>query len=249
MNKVIILLLCVPVSLALACCKSTKPDLTYNSETLKLFPVTENSYIHTSYLRLKSGASIDCNGLVYVNNGSAIVLDTPPDRKTTVELLNWLTVSNPLRITGLVVNHFHDDCLGGIEEFHLRGILSYANQSTLEHVNDPGKKPQKGFEEALTLMVGNSEVINRYFGAAHSGDNIVSYIPEENLLFGGCMIKSLEAPKGNLNDANLGEWANTVREIKATYPDLKIVVPGHGASGDKSLLNYTIQLFLSYQEK
>jgi metallo-beta-lactamase class B len=46
-----------------------------------------------------------------------------------------------------------------------------------------------------------------------------------------------------LNDANLGEWANTVRKIKTAYPDAKIIIPGHGDMGDISLLNYTIELF------
>ena len=218
-------------------------DLAYNSQNLKLIPVTENCFVHKSYLQLDNGSQVECNGLVYVNEGSAIIFDTPSDRKTTAELINWLTNSNHMTVIGLVVNHFHIDCLGGIEEFHNRGILSYANRRTLKKIEDSDKQPKKEFGEELILEVGNSNVINRYIGEAHSSDNIVSYIPDEELLFGGCMIKSLDAPKGNLNDANLEDWANTVQKIKAAFPNLKVIIPGHGASGDISLLDYTIQLF------
>ncbi|MBT8184938.1 MAG: subclass B1 metallo-beta-lactamase, partial [Eudoraea sp.] len=61
-----------------------------------------------------------------------------------------------------------------------------------------------------------------------------------------CMIKALNAPKGNLNDANTEEWASTVRKIKSAYPDLEIIVPGHGKWGDITLLNYTIKLFSTH---
>jgi len=245
MTKIITRFILLPISFLFIYCKSTKTDLTYNSETLKLIPLSENSFIHSSYLRLENGALVECNGLVYMNDSSAIIFDSPSDRKTTSELINWLTISNHLNLIGLVVNHYHTDCLGGIEEFHARGISSYANRRTLSKISDSRKKPQKEFEEELTLKVGNAVVVNRFFGEAHSPDNIVSYIPEENLLFGGCMIKSLNATKGNLNDANLEEWTNTVGAIKSAYPNLKIIVPGHGPPGDISLLNYTMRLFSS----
>ncbi len=57
------------------------------------------------------------------------------------------------------------------------------------------------------------------------------------------MIKSLKAGKGNLNDASVKKWSQTIGKIKATYPRLKIVVPGHGAVGGVDLLEYTIDMF------
>jgi metallo-beta-lactamase class B len=62
-------------------------------------------------------------------------------------------------------------------------------------------------------------------------------------LFGGCLIKELEANKGYLGDATIADWSNTVEKIKKQYPNLKIVVPGHGEHGDQGLLDYTIKLF------
>ncbi len=224
-------------------CKSPKMDLTYNSEALKIIPVTENSYMHVSNLRLSNGAVFACNGLIYVNDGSAIIFDTPTDHKTTEKLIGHLRDTNKLKVVGLVVNHFHDDCIGGISAFHQLQIPTFGSQKTIDQIAELSLKPTNGFNAFLTLKVGSGEVVNRFFGAAHTKDNIVSYIAQDELLFGGCMLKSLHASKGNLDDADITEWANTVSKIKEAYPNLKIVIPGHGDPGDSSLLDYTIELF------
>jgi metallo-beta-lactamase class B len=76
---------------------------------------------------------------------------------------------------------------------------------------------------------------------------VVGYFDKEQVLFGGCLIKELDATKGYLGDALVGEWSATVEQVKNAYPKLKWVVPGHGQVGDVSLLDYTIQLFSTRQ--
>jgi len=46
-----------------------------------------------------------------------------------------------------------------------------------------------------------------------------------------------------LGDANVSAWSGTVEKVKKEYPNVKIVVPGHGDYGDGRLLDYTIILF------
>ncbi len=40
-------------------------------------------------------------------------------------------------------------------------------------------------------------------------------------MFGGCLIKEEGAGKGNLAEANVEEWPNTVRKVKMKYPEVK----------------------------
>ncbi|WP_158975690.1 hypothetical protein [Cellulophaga sp. L1A9] len=49
--------------------------------------------------------------------------------------------------------------------------------------------------------------------------------------------------KRNHGDINLKEWSNTIPKMKQKYPDLKLIIPGHGDAGGQELLNYTIELF------
>ncbi|MGI9553248.1 MAG: subclass B1 metallo-beta-lactamase [Aurantibacter sp.] len=225
-------------------CKSQTSFFAYNSETLKIIPVSEHSFVHVSYLNTTEYGKVPCNGLINISNNEAIVFDTPTSPEVSKELLRWLVEDKKTEVMAVVINHFHIDCLGGLEAFHESGIASYATNETIRLARKDGLIiPQNGFDRQNELEVGGKKIINRHFGEAHTSDNIISYVPNEELIFGGCMIKSLNGQKGNLNDANVSEWSNTVRNIKTHYPNLKIIVPGHGKYGGAELLDYTIELF------
>ncbi|WP_411030257.1 subclass B1 metallo-beta-lactamase [Spongiimicrobium sp. 3-5] len=227
-------------------CGSKKPLTSYSTETLKIIALSENSFVHISYLDTESYGKVACNGLVFINDNEAVVFDTPSDDTTSTELIRWIAEVKKSDVTGVVVNHFHEDCLGGLGAFHKLGIPSFANNTTIALAKTSGViAPQIGFNGEMELVVGNEKVINRHFGEAHSKDNIVSYVPSEKLLFGGCSIKSLNAKKGYLGDANVDDWGPTVLKIKENYPALETVVPGHGAYGGVELLDYTVSLFSS----
>lgn len=224
--------------------KSQKLDIAYTSETLKIIPITKNSFVHVSYLETDSYGKVACNGLIYMNEDQAIIFDTPNGDSTSEELIRWVTDTKKHKITAVVINHFHDDCLGGLAAFHQLNIPSYANEKTIVLAKKEGNQiPKIGFDSKKELTAGDQKISNRYFGDAHTQDNIVSYIASEQLLFGGCMVKSLDATKGYVGDANESEWSKTIKKIKQTYPDVKIVIPGHGDFGGTELLDYTARLF------
>lgn len=215
-------------------------NLVHESPSLKIISVSDKVLIHLTYLNSPSFGLVGCNGMIYMNDDEAIVFDTPPEDSTSNELIDWIEAQGR-KITAVVVNHFHEDAIGGLKAFHLRNIPSYGSTRTQELVSD--LKPQIGFEKIHKLQIGKESVENRFFGEAHSRDNIVSYLPSEKVLFGGCMIKALKSGKGNLADANLDQWSLTVEAIKNAYSDVAVVIPGHGDPGDIELLNYTIQMF------
>lgn len=218
------------------------------SDELKIIPVTENVFVHLSYIQLESGP-FPCNGMIYKNKKSAYVFDTPVENEVSKLLIEWLENDQKLDIEGVVINHFHRDCLGGLQAFHDKNIPSYANQQTQELAKlDSVTIPQNAFEHSQTILLGQQKIVNTYFGEAHTKDNIVSWLPTEKVLFGGCMVKSVGAGKGYLGAANLEEWSNTVQTIKETYNDLAFVIPGHGDYGDVSLLDYTIEMFSAIEE-
>lgn len=216
----------------------------YQSENLKIEKIGKNVWIHTSYLDIPDYGKFPCNGLIYANGKEAVIFDTPIDNKVSAELIEWAEKKQGLKIKGLVINHFHNDCLGGIKEFHKRYIMSYANNETIKLAYENGEiEPKKGFENSIELKIGDETVVTRFFGAGHTIDNVVTYIPSQKILFGGCLIKSIGSGKGSLADSDVREWSKTVEKIKVEYNDLKIVIPGHGKYGGTELLDYTMKLF------
>lgn len=248
--KNLLFLLWLPVSTAfLNSCRS-RPSRSvhtsagYNSPTLQITPLTENSFVHTSYKQTNDFGNVPCNGLLVRDGNEIVVFDTPTNDSGATELIRWVEDSLHCRIRAVVPTHFHDDCLGGLNAFHRQGIPSYANARTIALARENKLPvPQNAFNDSLQLTVGKEQVAVRFFGEGHTRDNVVGYFPREQVLFGGCLLKELNASKGYLGDANTADWSATVEKVKAFWPGIKKVVPGHGASGDGQLLEYTIRLF------
>ena len=224
--------------------KAFHPKVVYQSEDLIITQLTENSFQHTSYKQTNDFGNVPCNGLLVRNGDETIVFDTPTTNKSSEVLLQWIKGTLHCKINAIIPTHFHDDCLGGLQAFEDHTVPSYAYFKTIELAKENNfVVPRTSFRDSLVLKVGNEKIIAKFFGEGHTKDNIVGYFPSENVMFGGCLIKELDANKGYLGDATLADWSTTVQKIKKAYPKVKIVVPGHGAYGDATLLDYTIRLF------
>jgi metallo-beta-lactamase class B len=249
MKIIINTLLIIVISVTIIICSSQKPDdfkskEVYKSNDLIISQIAENSFIHTSFLQTNDFGNVPCNGLIVRNSNEAIVFDTPTNDKTSEELIKWIKEKLKCQINAIIPTHFHDDCLGGLKAFNENDIPSYAYFKTIELVKENNFiVPKNSFRDSLILKVGDKNIIVKFFGEGHTKDNIVGYFPSENVMFGGCLIKELDAGKGYLGAANVTAWSGTVENVKRAYPDVKIVVPGHGEYGNNKLLDYTINLF------
>jgi len=229
-------------------CQDTAPKgpaPIYESEALKILPLTENTFIHVSYLNDGAGEKIPCNGLVYIHNGEAFIVDTPVEGTAGLELISWIEETKQAKMVGVTPTHFHIDCIGTLQLFLDRGVRSYAQQATKDILNQIGAMamPAMGFQGKRTYLVGGSQITLHFLGEGHTKDNMVVYVKDEEVLFGGCLIKAMDADKGNLADANEAAWSKTVGEVKSVYDNAKHIVPGHGNPGGRELLDYTIALF------
>lgn len=220
------------------------PKEVYKSNDLIITQVAPNSFVHTSFLQTNDFGNVPCNGLIVRNNNETIIFDTPTNNESSEELIRWVSQALNCKINAIIPTHFHNDCLAGLQAFNDHNIPSYAHVKTIALAQENNFViPQNGFRDSLVLKVGDEIIMARFFGEGHTKDNIVGYFPSENVLFGGCLIKEMNASKGFLGDANVDNWSSTVEDIKKRFPDVEIVVPGHGNHGDSSLLDYTINLF------
>ncbi|THD32580.1 CHM family subclass B1 metallo-beta-lactamase [uncultured Flavobacterium sp.] len=243
------ILLSILFSFTFLSCNSQKKDNfkakeIYKSDNLTITQISENSFIHTSFKQTNDFGNVPCNGLIVRDNNETIVFDTPVNNTISEELIKWINDILHSKINAIIPTHFHDDCLGGLEAFHNHNIPSYAYIKTVELAKENNFTiPKNSFNDSVILKVGDKETITKFFGEGHTKDNVVGYFPSENILFGGCLLKELKASKGYLGDANISAWSNTAEKVKREYPDVKIIVPGHGKYGNYELLDYTIKLF------
>ncbi|HQQ96289.1 MAG TPA: subclass B1 metallo-beta-lactamase [Cyclobacteriaceae bacterium] len=220
--------------------------IVYRTEKLIIKKLAKATYQHISFLNSHDFGRVECNGMIVVDNNEAILFDTPVDDGAALELIRFLSDSMKMKLVGVVPTHFHEDCVGGMEAFNQRGIAGYASKRTIALWQKKERRFSKSwieFADTLTLRVGREIVHISYPGAGHSEDNVVGYFPGDHILFGGCLVKALGASKGNLEDANVNAWSGTVNAVKEKYPDLRVVIPGHGNAGTTALLEYTSRLF------
>ncbi|MCA9796940.1 MAG: subclass B1 metallo-beta-lactamase [Candidatus Eremiobacteraeota bacterium] len=234
-NWLFLLLFCLLRPLAAAPIK-LDPDL----ELEQPWP---HVFLQRSWMQVEGFGRVECNGLVYVVEGKALVIDTPGSAALCEKLLDWLE-SQRLEVCGVVVGHTHQDSMGGLEVFQRRGLPSYASFATIELARKQGKPvPSIGFDQQLSIAVGSRTVRCLYPGRGHSFDNVVTYLPAERVLFGGCLLKAQGAGKGYLGDADVVAWPTTVATVRQAFADAQFVVPGHGRWGGLELLDYTIKMF------
>ncbi len=218
--------------------------ISYQSEELIVHKLSENSFVHETFLQTNDWGKVSCNGFVYTSNSEAIIFDTPSNDQASKELIAFLRDSMKLDIKYIVPTHFHIDCLGGLEIFQKAGIKSISNKETQTLAEKSGyTTPVKTFKNEKKLVIGGSDVLIKHYGEGHTVDNVIAYIPTEELVFGGCLVKRVNAGKGNLEDANIDAWPNTIRSIKKDISKISVVIPGHGPWGGEELLDYTIELF------
>ncbi len=218
---------------------------------IELIKISENYYVHTSWYEFPGFGRFPSNGLIFVKNGKALLIDTPNTNEQTLELYNFLKDTIKAEITKVIVGHFHSDCMGGLSILHEKGVESVAYAETLQICKSQNLPiPQNSFADAIAINFQGETIICRYFGAGHTVDNSLVYFPASQILFGGCLIKSMGSKGlGNTKDADIEDWDKTVLKVKIAYPSIKLVIPGHGAFGDIGLLDHTIGLVKDYKEK
>lgn len=221
------------------------------NDDIQLLHLSDSVFVHVSWENSTTYGRFPSNGMIIIRKGEAVMIDTPMDNAHTSQLVSFLEDSMHVTLKKLIVGHYHDDCLGGLKFIQNRGIPSIANWMTIEKCKELELPvPTISFRDSLIFDFNGETIECRFFGGGHTFDNITVCLPEVNILFGGCLIRSINAQSlGNIADAEVEHWAATVTCLSKKYPDLKFVVPGHGHYGNSELLKHTIQLVNSYQNR
>ncbi|AUD01470.1 subclass B1 metallo-beta-lactamase [Spirosoma pollinicola] len=214
---------------------------------LSVTKLNEQVYIHTTY-GIYGKTPFPANGLIIKTKDGVVLIDTGWDTDTntdnTRQLLQWVSknLHQPVRLC--IITHAHEDKVGGINELHKAGIRVISTPLTAQKSIKLGFESPEGILPNDTTFTVGQEPIQCYFpGEGHTSDNIVVWLPNQKILYGGCLIKSVAAfGMGNLADANLNTWAGSIRNVMKNFGNARIVVPGHQDWSDTKSLDHTLKL-------
>lgn len=211
-----------------------------------LSKIADNVWVHTTLYRVPGQQAIPSNGLAVLDGDEIILVDGAWGEMATLSLIAQVEDELDAPVKKMIVTHHHADRTAGVDAAELKGVEIFT------HPDTPGLAFRAGFpvpnttvaelkEAGSRIRVGAIEVA--YPGPGHAQDNLVAYVPDANVLYGGCAIRGADSDNaGNISDADLERWQQSVAWMKAAYPDTALVVPGHGKGGDLSLLDQTIQI-------
>lgn len=204
--------------------------------------------------------------VVELGPNDILLVDSPWVPSATLLLLDWIEKKFGKRQITAINTHFHNDRIAGNALLRSRKIPVYGSDKTVELIRSRGEKDRAGFlklvkeqplqdeiktmaiaepdhvfplKEGRKLTLGSRPVEIFYPGPGHTVDNVVVYLPDLELLFGGCFIVGF--PKlGNIADADMKAWPESVKKLSRFK--LSRVVPGHGLDFSKGLVEHTAAL-------
>ena len=207
--------------------------------------LTGNVYVYVSYGLPDDKTPFPANGLYIVTANGIILIDTPWDEAQTQQLIDTLQQRYKQKIKLCISTHFHSDRTAGLDLLKKNGVKTYASRLTNKLAKQGGNKQAEfTFSKDTIFKVGGTAVQTYFPGEGHTKDNIVVWLPQSKVLFGGCLIKSMETNSiGYTVDANVTEWPASVTRVKNRFKNIKYLIPGHqGWQGDTSMFNNTINI-------
>lgn len=210
---------------------------------LTITHLTGNIYIYTTY-GLAGGAPFPSNGMYLVTKKGVVVIDSPWDTTQFQPLLDSIRLRHHQPVVLCIATHFHNDRTAGLDYFKAHGIATYTSRRTDEFSRQRGEhRAQFLFDDDTTFTVGDYTFHTFFPGEGHTRDNIVLWFDRDRVLYGGCLVKSLDAADiGNIADANVRAYPQTIRKLQRTYPQAAYVIPGHQGWESVKALQHTLEL-------
>jgi metallo-beta-lactamase class B len=124
MNNISILFITLLVVLCGTCTFASDRKIVINPD-LEIEQISEHIYLHISFHDLEATNRFPANGLVYINDKKAIIIDTPWTDASTTALLRWINDSLNATVEAVIATHWHIDWMVGLNTVHNAGINSY----------------------------------------------------------------------------------------------------------------------------
>jgi len=227
-------------------------DITERGLTNASFPrvtkLAENVYAFEQVDPTKRIVTV--NNLIVISTRGVVVCDGQGTIDNTTRLVSEIAKLTAQPIAYVVVASEHNDHTGGNSAFPSSAIFisSPVSQASLEsQAKAPNQRanapkiivPTETVSERRTLTMGETEVQVLNLGRAHTGGDLVVYLPKEKILWMSEVFSNRIFP--SMANSSPSEWLETLN--KAERMDVNIYVPAHGFIDSPAVLKEEEQNF------
>lgn len=210
---------------------------------LKISPISNNFYVYTSY-KMFGTKKQDANGMYVVTQAGVILFDSPWDDFPYQLLLDSIELKHHKKVVLALATHSHEDRTSGLDFYKQHGIKTYTTKLT-DAISIKNERPRAEFlmDKDTVFNIGGFKFETFYGGEGHTKDNIVVWFDKQKILYGGCLVKSIDAKDLEyVGEANLQEWPKTIKRVQEKFKKPKYIITGHHDWSNTEVLNHTLQL-------
>ncbi|MEH6524781.1 MAG: MBL fold metallo-hydrolase [Sneathiella sp.] len=190
----------------------------------------------------------DPNTGVIIGDDSVMVIDTQATPRMANMVLEKIRTVTDKPVKFVVLSHYHAVRVLGASAYGAEQII--ASDKCRAMVAERGQEdwdseferfprlfegyedipgltwPTHTFSDRMTVYLGKRRVDLMHLGRAHTAGDVVTYVPDAEVLFSGDVVEYHSACY--CGDGHFGDWGNTLDAIAAFKP--KSIVPGRGAA-------------------
>ncbi|EIA07484.1 beta-lactamase [Flavobacterium frigoris PS1] len=186
----------------------------------------------------------DANGMYVVTQAGVILFDSPWDDFPYQLLLDSIELKHHKKVVLALATHSHEDRTSGLDFYKQHGIKTYTTKLT-DAISIKNERPRAEFlmDKDTVFNIGGFKFETFYGGEGHTKDNIVVWFDKQKILYGGCLVKSIDAKDLEyVGEANLQEWPKTIKRVQEKFKKPKCIITGHHDWSNTEVLNHTLQL-------
>jgi len=187
----------------------------------------------------RKGVTFNTVSLIVITGEGVVVVDGQGDVAQTQLMIDHIKKLTPQPIKYVVIASDHGDHTGGNAAFKAAFpdvvfMSSPASQKTLAKNANP---PTQTVADKHSIRLGKTEVQVLNLGRAHTGGDLVAYLPDSKILFMSEVYLRGLFPA--MRSAYPSEWLATI--AKAQAMDVSLYVPGHGFIDDAATMKRDLE--------
>ena len=193
------------------------------------------------------------NAAFIVGKDGVVVIDALGSPALATSLIQAIAKITPLKITHVIVTHYHADHVYGLQEFKKIGAKILAHPAAKEYLNSETATNRLAasraelfpwidentqlvpadtwLEKESNLKLSGIDLIVKPVGPAHTPEDLIVHMPAEKVLFAGDLVFKGRIPFIGPT-ANTGPWLNSL-SVMLGY-GAEVIVPGHGPVSDST---------------
>ena len=204
------------------------PDPVVIQKDLQVLRISDDSWMWTAF-KNPNGKPPALNGVLYITDSMVICINVPWNASQVNGLSKFCLDNLQRRLGKLILTGFQpvrEPALKRFKEIGLQFHGTLANATLARGRQLPG--PDEIFTSRQTLEI-DGRVINLVNpGPVLVRDHVIVYIPDDEVLFLGSLIRSPRAKLKGIPQGKLDAWEQALKRSQRRFPNAKYLVPERG---------------------